>query len=137
MSPEALGAIQAIAVAVLVFAGQYVVAKISKRAQSETVEVDQQAKATEAWRGYAEKMEARLEGVEQRLADAETRDADNRRRISALERQDEANRDLIRRLLGRLRRALDEIRRLGGTVSEADLEVADLAQARLDLADHH
>lgn len=126
MSPATITALQAVAVAALVFLGQWVVARISKSATSETTSVTSQEKATEAWRLYAERMESRLAAVEQR-------EEENRRRISALERERDRDRDLIRRLLDRLRRAHAEIRRLGGTVSEADTEVADLALHRLDL----
>lgn len=126
MGDTAVTAAQAIVVALLVLFGQIAVARISKGAQREAVEVDSQEKATSAWQKYAEKMEARLEAVE-------LREADVRRRVSALEQQVQRDRDLIRRLLGRLQRALTEIRRLGGEPSDADLEVADLARARLDL----
>lgn len=134
MNPAVLiPGLQAVAVAAIVFAGQYVVAKMSKRGQEVTVEVDSQHKATEAWQQYAQEMKGRLDSVETRLLDAEVREADNRRRISALEGQAARDLDLIRRILGRLRRALDEVRRLGGFVNEADLEVIDIAEAHIHI----
>lgn len=126
-------AVQAVIVAGILFAGQYVVAKMSRKGQEETVRSDSQAKATEAWQNYATKQEERLERVEVRLQEAEGREEDNRRRISALERQAERDLDLIRRLLGRLRNALREVKRLGGSVNDADLEVEDLAQTHIDI----
>lgn len=133
MSDTFVTAIQAVVVALLILFGQIAVARLSKRAQTEATESGVQEKATRAWQEYAEKMEGRLERTEGRLAEVEGREADTRRRIAALERQSEADMDLIRRLLGRLRKALSEISRLGGVVSDADLEVADLAEARLRL----
>lgn len=133
MSPATITALQAVAVALLVLLGQVAVARLSKKAAEAPVEVDAQAKATDAWQKYAEKMETRLDLMDRRLLEAEAREEDNRRRIAALERQSERDKDLIRRLLGRLRRALDEVQRLGGRTSEADLEVLDLADTRLEL----
>lgn len=133
MSDSVITAIQAVIVAALVLAGQVAVARLSKGAQTEVVEVDAQEKATKAWQEYAAEMKGRLDSMETRLGEAEVRETDNRRRISALERGREQDRDLIRRLLFRLRRAMDEIRRLGGSPSDGDGEVADLAEARLEL----
>ena len=119
-------AAQTIVVALLVFAGQYVVARYSKKAHSESTEVDAQEKATTAWKDYALEMKSRLDNLEDRLGRAE-------RRVSSLEHEKTHDRDLIRALIVRLRAAQREVQRLGGAVQDADLEVVDLAQHRLDV----
>lgn len=124
---------QGFGVALLVFAGQWVVARLSKKATDKSTTVDSQGRATEAWERYAQKMEQRLQTVEQRLSEAERREEETRRRIDSLERQADRDKDLIRRLVGRLRRALEQVRALGGQVSDDDLEVLDLSHARLEL----
>lgn len=142
MSSTLIQALQYIFVAVLVLVGQVVVARLSKKAQEAPVQVDSQTEATKAWQEYAQEMKdaakemrERLGSVEARLSETEAREAENRRRIAALERQGERDKDLIRRLLTRLRRAIDEIKRLGGTVPDVDNDLTDLAQLRLDISD--
>lgn len=135
MNDAAIGALQAVSVASIVFGGQWVVARFSKKANEDTVEVDAQAKATEAWQRYAEKMETRLDGLEDRLEDQQAQIDEGRKRIGILERQSERDRELIRRLVTRLRATLNEIKRLGGSVREEDEDLADVAQLRLDVSD--
>lgn len=125
LSQTAITAIQTIVVAALVFLGQYVVARLSNKAQGATTEVDSQSRATEAWQKYAEEMKSRLDSIEGRLNEAE-------RRVRALETQSARDLDLIRRLVQRLRLAIKSISDLGGTVPEEDREIADLADLRLN-----
>lgn len=133
MGEPMLQAVQAVLVAVISVGGTVVVGRLSKRAQGEQTEVDAQAKATEAWQGYAEKMEERLDRLEERFQEAERKHEEDRRRIRRLERERENDRDLIRRLVYRLRWALNEIRRLGGTVPDHYDSLADSAEGRLEV----
>lgn len=126
LSSTSVTAIQTIVVGGLVFLGQYLVAKMSNKAQEKNTSVDSQSKATEAWQKYAEEMKTRLDSLESRLNEAE-------RRVRALETQSARDLDLIRRLVYRLRAAITSITSLGGTVPEEDHELADLADLRLNI----
>lgn len=133
MNDAWITAIQTIVVAVMVFGGQFIVARLSKSAQSETTEVDAQSEATKAWKDYAAEMRARMDALEQQVkAYREQQEAD-RRRIYALERQSDLDLGLIRKLVHRLRAAFVEIQRLGGNVPAEDTELTEMAQIRLDL----
>lgn len=118
-------AVQTIAVAALVFLGQYVVAKMSNRAQGVTTEVDSQHRATEAWQQYAQEMKGRLDGLEARLGFAE-------RRVHALEVQTVRDLELLRRVYQRLRFFITLLVEHGHAVPEEDHELADLIKLRLD-----
>lgn len=133
MSDAWVMALQAVVVAAISLLASYLVAKISKRATDEQTDVDAQANATKAWESYSARLEKRLESLEGRFEEAEKRHEEDRRRIRSLERQRESDRDLIRRLVFRLRWALGEIRRLGGTVPEQYDTIANDAATRLDL----
>lgn len=127
--------IQALGVAAFVFAGQWVVARLSRKGQDAATRVDSQARATAAWESYAERMEARLGVLEERLSATEAREESLRRKIIVLENQAARDIDLIRVLAARLRRAQAEVRRLGGNLTDADLEAADLAETRIHIAE--
>lgn len=131
MSEPYIMAAQAIVVGLIMFGGQVLVARLSKKAQTEQTEVDSQAKATEAWQQYAEKMEQRLNTLEARFAEVEAQHEEDRRRLRALERRRENDRDLIRTLVHRLRWAFAEIKRLGGVVPEHYDSLPDRAELRM------
>lgn len=137
LSGPTLTAVQAIAVAALVFAGQYLVARLSKRAQSEATKVDSQAEATKAWQEYAIEMRKRLDALERQVEQNRLQQESDRLRIAALERQSDIDKDLIRRLVSRFRALVEELRKLGREVALEDSELIDLAQLRLDLKDNH
>lgn len=126
VSQTTVTAIQTIAVAALVFLGQYVVAKMSNKAQAKNTDVDSQSKATEAWQKYAEEMKERVDSIESRLNEAE-------RRVRALESQSVRDLDLLRRMLHRFRHFMHTLRDLGhhDHVTEDDEELADLAHVRV------
>ena len=118
--------VQTIAVAGLVFLGQYVVAKFSNKANKETVGVASQTAATEAWQEYAQEMKGRLDSLEARLNEAE-------RRVRVLETQSAHDLDLIRRMVYRFRHYMRVLRDdHGHKIPPADEELADLADLRLN-----
>lgn len=123
LSDSTVTALQAVAVALLVLIGQYAVAKMSNKVQTKATNVDANSAATTAWQSYAVEMRTRLDGLEDRLTNAE-------RRVRALEAQSTRDLDLIRRLVHRLRSAFRAISDLGGVVAEEDIELADLADLR-------
>lgn len=135
MNTTVLGAIQTIGVAGIVLAGQYIVARFSKKAQEETVEVGAQEKATVAWQQYAEEMKKRLDSLEQKVNNQAEIIEEDRKRIGILERQSERDRELIQRLVARLRVALNRLKVLGDHVEDEDIDLTDRAQMRLDYTD--
>ena len=125
LSPATLTFVQTVAVGGLVFLGQYVVAKLSNKAQEKGTDVDSQSKATEAWQKYAEEMKTRLDSLESRLTSAEER-------VRLLETQSARDLDLLRRVVYRFRKVLADLRHLGVSAHIEDEELLDLVQIRLD-----
>lgn len=124
LSSTTITAIQTVIVAVLVFAGQFAVAKMSNKARGKKVTVDSQTAATTAWQAYATEMKERMSRLEAMVNEQNSR-------IRTLERQSARDTDLIYRLARRLRGAMREIVRLGGSVDDEDHELADLAELRV------
>lgn len=124
MSPAEIETVKVVAVAALVFIGQWVVARFSKQANMKTAEVQDKANGIDGMDKLVHNLETRLEKVEARADALATR-------VQTLEEERTRDRSLIRHLIDYVHTLRDALRRAQVPVPEApgglDLEGGPLA----------
>lgn len=112
MNPASIEAAKVIAVAVLVLAGQWVVARYSKKANDKTAEVQQDANAVAGFHQLVGDLRTEVDRLRTEVGEL-------RQHVLALEGERTRDRSLIRHLIGYVNVLIAALRTAGQPIPEA------------------